>query len=101
MLDFHEFEYICAGATASTMKFWGNFSPFSFNKFGLKSYQVELVDFDYCLNEGKSIKLSNEDTANFTHLQLHLYFETVERCRYYYFYVAVLSVSVTDSYRFT
>ena len=43
-------------ATASTMKVWGNFSPFSFSKFGLKSYQVELVDFDNCLNEGESIK---------------------------------------------
>jgi hypothetical protein len=41
------------------MKVWGNFSPFSFNNFGLKSYQVELVDFDYCLNEGKSIKSSS------------------------------------------
>ena len=46
-------------ATASTMKVWGNFSPFSFNKFGLKSYQVELVDFEYRLNEEKSIKLSS------------------------------------------
>ena len=66
-------------ATASTMKVWGNFSPFSFNKFGLKSHQVEFVDFEYHLNEEKKyqIKLSNEDTAKFTHLQLHLYFETV------------------------
>ena len=46
-------------ATASTMKVWGNFSPFSFNKLGLKSYQVELVDFEYHLNEEKSIKSSS------------------------------------------
>ena len=43
-------------ASTSTMKVWEKFSPFSFNKFGLKSYQVELVDFEYRLNEGKRIK---------------------------------------------
>ena len=46
-------------ATASTMKVWENFSPFSFNKFGLKSCQVELIDFEYRLNEGKIIKSSS------------------------------------------
>ena len=80
------------------MKVWGKFSSFSFKLFSLKTYQVEFVDFEYRLHEGEKyqIKLSNEDTANFTHLQLHLYFETVDRCQYY-FYVAVLSV--TDSGR--
>ena len=40
-------------ATTPTMKVWGKFSSFSFNKLSLKSYQVELVDFEYRLHEGE------------------------------------------------
>ena len=87
---FWAFEYICAVATASTMKVWGKFIPFSFNKFGLKSYQVELVD---CLNEGESIKSSSPTKIQPTlRTQLHLYFETVDWYRYN-FYVTTWSVT--------
>ena len=88
-------------ATASTMKIWGNFSSFSFNWFGLKSDQVELVDFEYRLNEGESMKSSSPTKIqpNFRTYSCaagNLYFETVERYRFY-FYVAAWSV--TDSGR--
>ena len=53
------FEYICARSYGFNNEGLGKFSPFSFNKFGLKSYQVEFVDFEYRLNEGKSIKSSS------------------------------------------
>ena len=56
------FEHVnnfCARSYGVNNEGLGKFSPFPFNKYGLKSYQVELVDFDYCLNEGKSIKSSS------------------------------------------